>query len=381
MNESLQDILKQRLSFTYREPIELLVSMSMTARKDQMLQLAEELHVEVDPFLTVLLDRTGEVLSPHMKRELGYFFDFGFFRWGPDIAFYASAFDSREDETAEQWIDRLEITPAGHIVSMMVRCAYNDNLGEFLQGRTWNDFHLDLEALAEQTRKIEPSGQVDRTQSHLLECLVHPEETKQRYMMLIRQFHRLAFAPHAQELRSKCEAAIERYEKLFQTDPKRFLHDFHKLDPTFYTRTAIHHVSFMFQIGCSLYNIGKHADWIIFGINNEQYFGPEAAIAKVEKFFKAFSDKRRLQFIRLVAQRPLYGQELAAELGVTPAAVNYHANFMVLLDMVELKRSEHRLYYNVNKEKVREMLELTAKVLLGEEKYGPGPGGGKDERD
>jgi DNA-binding transcriptional ArsR family regulator len=389
VSESLQQSLKQKLSFTYREPIEMVIAMSINARKDQMLRLAEELHIEVDPFLNTMLDQAEDTLSPYLKRELNYFFDYDFYRWGPDVAFYATAFEGKEGETAEEWINRLEEMPAQQVVALMVRCAYSDKLHEFLQGRPWADIQSDLTVLSEQVRKVEPSDEIDKTRSHLLECLAHPEETKQRYMLVIRQFYRIVFAPHEREIRSRCETAVARYEMLFQADPERFVHDFHKIDPAIYTRSAIHHISFMIQVTSSQLNIGKNADWIIFGINNERHFGPEAARNKVEKFLKVFSDKRRLEFVRLLAERPRFGQELAAELGITPAAVNYHASSLILLDLVEHKRSEHRLYYHINKEKVREMLDLTAQVLLGEETYKPVPesgdqpslGGGKDEPD
>jgi DNA-binding transcriptional ArsR family regulator len=368
----LHESLKQFLSFTYREPIELVVAMSMVARQNQMIKLAEELRVETDPLLDQFLEQAGEMLSPHMKRELEYFFDYDFFRWGPDMAFYASAFDGPPGETAEQWMNRLESTPPQETVSKMVRCAYNDKLGEFLQGLPRDETWSSLETLSEQVAKIEPSGDAEKSLRQLNECLTHPDEAKTRYMLLIRQFHRICFAPYAGEIRSRCEAAVKRYEELFRADPERFVHDFHKIDPNIYSRTAIHHVCFMVQVSTSQYNISKQCDWIIFGINNERFFGPDAARNKAEKFFKAFSDKRRLEFIRLLAERPLYGQELASELGITPAAVNYHANFLVMLDLIELRRSEHRLYYHVNRDKVKELLDLTAKVLLGEEKYGLG---------
>ncbi|KAI7251594.1 hypothetical protein KC345_g11561, partial [Hortaea werneckii] len=103
---------------------------------------------------------------------------------------------------------------------------------------------------------------------------------------------------------------------------------------------------FVAQVANGFYKFYTEAGrvgWVIFGIHNDRVYGPNADREKVELFLKAFSDKRRLDFLLLLKQRPHYGLEIATALGITPAAVKYHSNFLFFLDLLDVERVDHRL--------------------------------------
>ncbi|WP_410767852.1 ArsR/SmtB family transcription factor [Fontibacillus sp. BL9] len=357
--------LKKNISFAYNEAFELIVTMGMFACESQMAKAAEEYRIELDPLLETIGEDAKKKMSPHMLREMQFFFEYEFFHKALDYAFYESIASSPEPLSAEDWMALLKDADAEKMVVNMAYGVYYDKMEELLDGRPWEEMYDDLPGLIQRVRLISPLEEVKAAQEPLLECLAHPEETKQRYLQLITQFYRQVFANWSEVIRAESERAMIRYETFFQGDPERFIREIHKSDPDLFHTRSTFHVSFVSQVGnYHMWPLGRPYFWVIFGVHNDRVFGPAADREKAELFFKALSDKRRMDLIMLLRERPRYGSELAAELGITPAAVIYHANFFFFLDLVEFKRSDHRLYYHLNLERLRELLALTAKVML-----------------
>ncbi|AJS57358.1 winged helix-turn-helix domain-containing protein [Paenibacillus sp. IHBB 10380] len=366
----MKDLLNKNIRFAYNEAIEMIVSMGMIACEGQMLALAEDYKLEMDPLALSFHEETQARLSPHTLRELQFFFQYHFLHKGLDFAFYESIGSSVEPQSAEEWITSLEQTPAEKVVAQMVFGVYYDKMDELLQDMDWEDVKKDLRLLSEIVKKTKPQPEVVEAHEPLLECLAHPEETKLRYMQLIRQFYHDAFVLWRDQFRKESEQASLVYKELFHTNPERFIRGINKIDPAIYDIPTTFHISFISQIGNHhlTFNTGTSwIGWVIFGIHNDRVFGPAADREKTELFLKAFSDKRRLDFLMLLRKRPHYGKEIATKLGITPAAVNYHANFLFFLNLIELKREDHRLYYHLDVDKLRELLALTTRVMLDED--------------
>lgn len=342
--------------------------MGMFACQDQMLRAAEEYRIELDVrYLEIYRDAQSK-LSPHMLRELQFFFGYDFFHKALDFAFYESIASSRQPLTAEIWINRLNDTVAEETIANMVFGVYSDKMEELLDGVEWGKARADLGWLTERVRLVTPQREVSDAREPLLECLGHPEETKHRYMGLISQFYRDVFAGWSGFIREESERALSRYETFFNADPERFLENF-KSERELFQHPATFHISFVSQVANHhMWPVDRQLNhfWVLFGAFNDRVYGPAADREKAELFFKALSDKRRMEFIMLLRERPRYGGEIAAELGITPAAVIYHANFFFFLNLIEFKRSDHRLYYHLNVEKLRELLEISTRVLLND---------------
>lgn len=61
--------------------------------------------------------------------------------------------------------------------------------------------------------------------------------------------------------------------------------------------------------------------------------------------FALLADPSRLRLVRLLAERPHYGQELAAALGMSGATVSHHIDQLFKLGIVRVERHAHRTYY------------------------------------
>ena len=370
MEDQLNGLLLRNIRFAYNEALEFIVAMGMQACEEQLQAMAEDYKIEMDPLAVSFHEDAATKLSPHTYRELQFFFNYNFFHKALDFGFYESICTHPEPQSAEAWIVKLEQIPAGKIIAEMVMGVYHDKLDELLNGADWETVKQDLSLLTGLVRNTLPHKELLHAQAPLLECLAYPEECKVRYMQLLRQFYKDVFVHWKDQLKQRSEQGSAHYEAIFLAAPERFIRDIHKNDPELFTYIpSTFHVSLISQVGNHFLNFvteSGNVGWVIFGIHNERVFGPTADRERTELFLKAFSDKRRLDLLLLLKKRPHYGQEIASALGITPAAVNYHSNFLFFLDLITFKREDHRLYYHLNSERLRELLALTTKVMLEE---------------
>ncbi|MFC3746833.1 MULTISPECIES: helix-turn-helix domain-containing protein [Paenibacillus] len=371
MADTMKNTLLKNINFAYNEALEFILFMGMIANEEQIRTWAADYKIELDPLALSYHEEARSLLSPHAHRELLFFFQFNFFHKALDFAFFESICTWAEPLTAEAWITRLEESPAKKVVAEMVYGVYYDKLEELLDGNDWEVVKKDFRLMTELLTRTKPHHEVIEAHGPLFECLNHPEDTKQRYMQLFKQFYRDVFSLLKEPLRKASEEASRRYEEMFLDNPERFIREVNKNEPALYDVPTNFHVSFITQFGnhCLFFNTSEseRVVTVIFGVHNDLIFGPAADREKTELFLKAFSDKRRLDFLLLLRNRPHYGQEIATALGITPAAVSYHANFLFFLDLIEIKREDHRLYYHLQVDKLRELLAITTKVMLDEE--------------
>jgi predicted transcriptional regulator len=111
---------------------------------------------------------------------------------------------------------------------------------------------------------------------------------------------------------------------------------------------------------------------VVYGQDNEVFSTPKNATkdedtvdpARLATFFNTLSDKTRLEIVRILTDRPHYGQELAKILGISNATVFYHLSMLEKIKVVHLERIEHRVYYALDGERLRQLLTKGSAFLL-----------------
>lgn len=93
--------------------------------------------------------------------------------------------------------------------------------------------------------------------------------------------------------------------------------------------------------------------------------------AELVSSLKALGDETRLKIINKVAERPMYIQQLAEELDLTPATISHHINILLKSQLVNLiveADSAKKIFYEVNRDKLRELGSVIE--ALGDENKG-----------
>ncbi len=91
------------------------------------------------------------------------------------------------------------------------------------------------------------------------------------------------------------------------------------------------------------------------------------AIAPPETYqdvYRLLADPARWMLIQLLVAAPRYGQELAELLGLSIATISHHLNGLKKLDLVDIRRDEHRLYYHLRVDRLRALLAGAEHGLL-----------------
>jgi Predicted transcriptional regulators len=84
----------------------------------------------------------------------------------------------------------------------------------------------------------------------------------------------------------------------------------------------------------------------------------------VTSMLKALGDKRRMEIIRLLKQKPHYGNELAEKLKITPATISHHMDILIQNRLIVIEHDSTRLIYSINTNSVSKLLAQLKETLL-----------------
>ena len=80
---------------------------------------------------------------------------------------------------------------------------------------------------------------------------------------------------------------------------------------------------------------------------------------------KVLADESKLEILALLKERRRYGRELAKELDLTTATISHHMDILVGSGLVTLNKEMNRIYYEIDENAIRKLLEQTWELLLG----------------
>lgn len=124
-------------------------------------------------------------------------------------------------------------------------------------------------------------------------------------------------------------------------------------------------ISYFFDFGTAC---AKGTDNLILG-----YRFPEIAVILSKKennllqhisFFKVLADDTRLKVLLEINQGPKYLAQLAEIMDSSNPAISYHINKLIDAGLIEVGSSDNRIYYQVKKEKIAEVIDVLNKVFL-----------------
>ena len=81
---------------------------------------------------------------------------------------------------------------------------------------------------------------------------------------------------------------------------------------------------------------------------------------------KVLADESKLEILALLKERKRYGRELAKELNLTTATISHHMDMLTGCGLVTLNKEMNRIYYEIDENAIRKLLEQTWALLLGE---------------
>lgn len=346
--------------FTVHPPIEFVYALNSIANEESVYKFYLEYNFTPSDEFKQRAEEMKAGLSKHMKSELLYFF-----QWEdlPD----ALSRIIQENDSIESTADLIDFIGHLHekeLISYIMRQVLCNDLSFSESLACWNDCSHIEGNLKQLIADMEDKSEADKEK--LMECVENPLEIKSRLHFLLAQFYERCYKPIEVKLMSELSLARDRYERLFHADPEYFYREFlSKFQDSENTELRVH-ISYFKQIRLWRFHLKPHNHvlWASLGIHTEHYPRKVFLEAKVQKFVKILSDKKRFEMIELLGEKPHYVHELAAELELTPPTVSYHLSTLSDMNLVSVERGKNRTYYSLNKEIVSELLDNAAEILL-----------------
>jgi ArsR family transcriptional regulator, arsenate/arsenite/antimonite-responsive transcriptional repressor len=77
---------------------------------------------------------------------------------------------------------------------------------------------------------------------------------------------------------------------------------------------------------------------------------------------RALADPTRIRILGLLAERPMYGQELAKVLDVKPPTISHHISPLVMAGLVRVRRENNYHYYELDSDGIQHLAESTQRI-------------------
>jgi len=77
---------------------------------------------------------------------------------------------------------------------------------------------------------------------------------------------------------------------------------------------------------------------------------------------RALADPTRIRILGLLAERPMYGQELAEALDVKPPTVSHHINLLYMAGLLRTRRENNYHYYELDGEGIQRLADDTQQI-------------------
>ncbi len=358
----------KEFNFMFGKPLELLYSLIAVSFKDELFMDIDEKEKREIQSIIDMTYNMKERLSSYIRWELSYFFHEYTCTYcnAMGVSIYMSYLKHNPEINAiEELLEIIDKSDECTMLSYAVEnIFYENNNRNIREAYDWDMIKNNPNELLNIIKKLELTD--GDMKLKLIESVENAKETKQRYIMLLKQFYEKVYMPFEEKIYEAIAPTMEKYEKEFLSNPEKFCRKYFIKDINVFGPVVIIHIS-IFKFGGSDYWSSREGiECIILGSETWRFIKEEPEREKILNFLKAISDKRRMSIIELLAEKPWYVNEIAEEIGMSAATTSYHLTNLQELGIVDFERYEHRFYYHLNKDKLRELFNEAMKVYLHE---------------
>jgi DNA-binding transcriptional ArsR family regulator len=340
------------IAFKVHPPMEFLYSLFALGTGKHYYDMIKDFELEPKEELIHSINNMKNGLSRYMEQELEYFFDLN----GLGYIFYKYILANEKIDNVLELLTIFKESPAEELALHIVTSVCKNVIPQ-INSDEFNELKANLNKMLDLVENT--TFQEEERKLRVVDALENPEEIKQRFYLLLSQFYNKCYRVVESDILSLLSKEKEKFKKLFNEDPEQFLDKYLSLNSINYEAVTFVHLSFFKYVSWHHYSIYNedHADWFVLGVYTDMLFDKNLITEKLSAYFKALSDTNRIEILKLLLERPWFGQELAEKLNITPATVSYHMGFLQQIGAVTFKRADNRSYYLLNSSKLIKPLE------------------------
>lgn len=340
--------MKQEINFTFNMAVEFLSAVFRYVNKDKI----DDYNFDKNEKIEKWLDEIDENISPFLENDLEVV------KKADGILWPLIKKSLREKiETPEEFFRFLkEMDPQRLVAEYINEMSHN-----IYEPGQRNNIDYIIENYFEDEDKI----------NFIKEIIKSPEELKERLYIALNSFYRKFFKENVAKTEDLLEKKITQHKEMYDQDNDLFFNnmlgyekdseikDYKEINLLVLWHAEI--FNFSFNIENKLY--------LMYGFALEQRINEDIVKKKSREFFKVMADDKRYEILKLLAKREWHARELAEYFGVTTSTISYHLSRLYDLGIISFKEGEkNKVYYNLKKDKVKEIFEGTLDLILKESK-------------
>lgn len=196
----------------------------------------------------------------------------------------------------------------------------------------------------------------------------NPLEYKNKVIDCLQKFYDLYYAPFENEVYESMQNHLQKHNELFNDNPVSFVNLIGIGDYSSRVKSVEDidlYVSYYIDYGMFYYNIDNKII-MCYGKTIKDRFNREKEVEIYKSLFKALSDDKRIEILKITSKRPWYNKELASYFNLTTATLSYHLNLLLDIGVLDFEPSiiNNRYYYTANKERLKQIFDTALKDLL-----------------
>jgi len=340
-----KNIEQQDIKFLSNPALEFINIIFSVSNLELLIKNAKNIDYEIKEEILETLEDILNDLSRFMKHELDNFFvppfDLGY------KLIFKFIIDDTDIVSVSSLVKNIKKADADYIVDTISE-IYFDKKFDNNEDLILNVENLNLD---------------DENKEYLIDFIINKDEIHRRMIDLLTYFDKEVFTPLKDDILYILKMEKNKMEDDFYKDSAIFF-DKYLDDIKFLKNKPLRiHPSLFKQIWKD--SLGtKYRFWINLGVHSNRQKNADLQKKNILLLYKVLSDKTRLDMIILLSEKSYFVNELANKLHITSPAVSHHISYLNKLNLVDLKRDEHRYYYILNKNRLEELLRHSDNLLL-----------------
>lgn len=189
---------------------------------------------------------------------------------------------------------------------------------------------------------------------NLLQFFFDPTGMKEEFIDLLEWYYQNIFSKELDWIETKSNKINDTYQENLNRYGTKYLENIlSKLidDPLAGEKT---YIAFSYFYETSLLNstLDSGNNFYLMGFRFPEIFaGDEEGLLGSLEIFKALADETRLNIISLLAEKTMYGNELAEKLNLSNATISHHVSKLIMNNIIQAQKEDNKLYFKLNKKK------------------------------
>lgn len=194
---------------------------------------------------------------------------------------------------------------------------------------------------------------------NLLQFYFNPETMKEEFIDLLEWYYEELFKEDQDWINDKSEKINDTYQENLNRYGEKYLKNILEKLIDEPLSAEENYIAFSYFYETSLLNSSTKngGNFYLIGFRFPEIFAAdEEGILGSLEIFKALADETRLNIISLLADKTMYGNEIAEKLNLTNATISHHVSKLLMNNIIQAHKEDNKLYFQLNKKNLKKTI-------------------------